>query len=491
MTDEVKKYPKKYWWLVLLVMPAILALIPILPALLKKEEKTGDVATSAAQSGKGNIQIGTNNVAQTGGVNILNSDLSSKMYVTNVSIIASEYEKTHGRPLTDEDLKERIERAMAEAQAGRHTESIRLLEELSKNLPLPALYTNLGVEYAKVGDTEAATKAFNSAIEKDPSYEPAHLNRGIVAVSEGKPKEALPDLEKASSINEAKQVLEVARQELKKDSQGGTTKTFSSPSLTPPPTRSAGINFEESPVPSLFIEKLKDNENAIQAIHVVEGGTQLTGSYWVKYTPKPNSVTLVEPGKYDILFKTEGDGTFVLASNVEVKERTRTRVNPNEMLGFLVVETLTRKGFPEIKQLTVFDAGTTGYRLLRQRSEKLGVPLPIAPGHYEVDGQTVDGSEFLLMKDVEVKVMESSRIHTDSEVAAIMVHDPKVPGLEMEAIYALQAGGNEIVAQTKSFENPMMVYPGEAYDVALKQPGGIARIKNQITPKRGEIIEVP
>src|SRR5215469_17772703 len=128
MTDEVKKYPKKYCWLGLLVMPAILALIPTLPELLRKEEKTRDVVTTS-QSGKGNIQIGTNNVAQTGGVNILNSDLSSKMYVTNVSIIASEYEKTQGHPLTDEDLKERIERAVAEAQAGRHTESIQLLEE--------------------------------------------------------------------------------------------------------------------------------------------------------------------------------------------------------------------------------------------------------------------------------------------------------------------------------------------------------------------------
>src|SRR5271165_1795038 len=479
MTKEVKKYPKKYWWLVLLVLPAILALIPILPALLGKDDKKVDVAPNISQS------------AQPGGVNILNSDLSSTLYVTTVSIIASEYEKTHGHPLIDENLKGQIERAVAEAEAGRHPESIRLLEELSKNVPLPALFTNLGVEYAKVGNKDAATKAFSSAINEDPSYEPAHLNRGIVAVSEGKPKEALSDLEKASSIQQTKQVLEVARQELRKDSQGDATKTSSSASPAPPPTRSAWISFEESPVPTLLIEKLNDNESAIQAIHVVEGGTELTGSYQIKYAPKPNTVTLVEPGNYEILFKTEGDGTFVLAHNVEVKERTRTRVNPNEILGFLIVEPLTRQGFPEIKELTVFDAGTTGYRLIRQRSEKLGVSLPIAPGRYDVSGKTVDGSEFVLMKDVEVKARETRRIHTDSEVAAILVHDPKVPGLEVEAIYVLQAGGNQIVAQTKSFENAMMVYPGEAYDVALKQPGGIARIKKQITPKRGEISEVP
>jgi hypothetical protein len=483
MTEEGKKYPKKYWWLVLLVLPVILALIPVLPALFKKEDKTGDT-----QTGKGNIHQagtgnGTGNVNES--VNILNSDLSSKMYVTNVSIIASEYERTHGHPLTDGDLKEQIERAVAEAEAGRHTESIQLLEKLSKNVPLPAIYTSLGVEYAKTGNTDAATKAFSSAIDKDPSYELAHLNRAIVAVSEGKPNEALPDLEKASSINQTKEVLKVAQQELRKESQ------VSSASPSPPRTRSVSISFEESPAPTLLIESLKDNESAIQAIHVVEGGTKTTGYYTIKYSPKPNSVTLVEPGKYDILFKTEGDGTFVLASNVEVKERTRTRVDPNEILGFIVVDPLTRQGFPEIKHLIVFDAGAAGYRLIRQSSEKFGVPLPIAPGRYDVFATSVAGSEFALMKDVEVKATESRRIHTDGEVAAIMVHDPKVPGLEVQEIYVLRAGSNQIVAQTKSFESAIMVDPTEAYDVALKQPGGIARIKSQITPKRGEITEVP
>jgi len=273
MTEEGKKYPKKYWWLVLLVLPVILALIPVLPGLFKKEDKTGD-----SQTGKGNIhQAGTGNVNES--VNILNSDLSSKMYVTNVSIIASEYERTHGHPLTDGDLKEQIERAVAEAEAGRHTKSIQLLEKLSKNVPLPAIYTSLGVEYAKAGNTDAATKAFSSAIDKDPSYEPAHLNRAIVAVSEGKPNEALPDLEKASSINQTKEVLKVAQQELRKESQGNAAtssinqtkevlkvaqhelrkesqgnaaKTVSSASPSPPRTRSASISFVGKSSPNLI-----------------------------------------------------------------------------------------------------------------------------------------------------------------------------------------------------------------------------------------------
>ena len=245
MTEEGKKYPKKYWWLVLLVLPVILALIPVLPGLFKKEDKTRD-----SQTGVNIHQTGTSNVNES--VNILNSDLSSKMYVTNVSIIASEYERTHGHPLTDGDLKEQIERAVAEAEAGRHTKSIQLLEKLSKNVPLPAIYTSLGVEYAKAGNTDAATKAFSSAIDKDPSYEPAHLNRAIVAVSEGKPNEALPDLEKASSINQTKEVLKVAQQELRKESQGNAAKTLSSASPSPPRTRSASISFVGKSSPNLI-----------------------------------------------------------------------------------------------------------------------------------------------------------------------------------------------------------------------------------------------
>jgi hypothetical protein len=47
---------------------------------------------------------------------------------------------------------------------------------------------------------------------------------------------------------------------------------------------------------------------------------------------------------------------------------------------------------------------------LSQGCQKLGMPLPIAPGRYEVDDQTLDGSKFVLVKHVEVKAMESRRI---------------------------------------------------------------------------------
>jgi hypothetical protein len=63
-------------------------------------------------------------------------------------------------------------------------------------------------------------------------------------------------------------------------------------------------------------------------------------------------------------------------------------------------------------------------------------------------------------------------------------------GLEVQAIYALRAGTNEIAAESKQFGNPLLVYAGDSYDIALKQSGGVARIKSNVTPKRGELTEV-
>jgi tetratricopeptide (TPR) repeat protein len=216
MPPEATTYPKKYWWLVILVLPLTLGVIAIVPSMSQKKEGGG--GTTITQGGAGNIlQTGSGSVAQSGGVNILNSDLSTKMFVTNVSIIAQEYEKSQGQPLKDEDLRRQIEQALSAAAAGRHSESATLFEKLAAAVPLPAIYNNLGVEQAKAGNAEAARKSFVQAMEKDPDYAPANLNRGLVSVSQGKLAEALPDLQKAAAISGSKPVVEAVQQELKKE----------------------------------------------------------------------------------------------------------------------------------------------------------------------------------------------------------------------------------------------------------------------------------
>jgi hypothetical protein len=222
----------------------------------------------------------------------------------------------------------------------------------------------------------------------------------------------------------------------------------------------------------------------------VKAGADLGSMYQVKYHPKPDSTLVVEPGTYDVVARTSGGGAFLLLGNVEVKDGTTARVDPNAILGSIVVVPLTRKGFPEIKEVIVFDAGKSGRRLIRQRTKKPGAVLPIIASTYNVECKTADGSEFVLVKNVLVRARESTRIMTDNEIAGFVVYEPNVTGLDVEAIYALRAGTNQIAAESKHFGNPIMVYAGESYDIALKQSGGLTRIKTNLTPRRGALTDI-
>jgi hypothetical protein len=304
-----------------------------------------------------------------------------------------------------------------------------------------------------------------------------------VAEEQQKPELAMQKTEQATEA--ASQAISTQK------SLANITASLPSPTpVKPSPTATSAVKFEKSAMPAIVVEKFDGPPDALEEFHLVEGGTDLSGTYRVKYQPKPDNALVVEPGTYDVLAKTSGGGTFLLLGNVEVKEGTMARINPNAILGSIVVDPLTRKGFPEIKEIIVFDAGTTGRRLIRQRTEKPGAILPIIAGMYDVECKTTDGSEFVLVKNIPVKARESKRIITDNEIAGFVVYEPKVTGLTVEAIYALRAGTNEIASETKQFGNPIMVYAGESYDIALKQSGGLARIKSNVTPQRGALTEV-
>jgi hypothetical protein len=289
----------------------------------------------------------------------------------------------------------------------------------------------------------------------------------------------------------AEQATEAASQAISTEKTlANITESLPSPTpVKPPPTATSAVKFEKSSVPAITVEKFDGPPDALDEFHIVEGGTDLGGTYQIKYQPKPDTALVVEPGTYDVMAKTNGGGTFLLLENLEVKEGTMARINPNAILGSIVVDPLTRKGFPEIKEVIVFDAGKTGRRLIRQRTEKPGAILPIIAGTYDVECKTADGSEFVLVKNIPVRARESNRIITDNEIAGFVVYEPKVTGLAVEAIYALRAGTNEIASGTKNFGNPIMVYAGESYDIALKQSGGLARIKSNVTPQRGALTE--
>ena len=122
-----------------------------------------------------------------------------------------------------------------------HAESIRLLEQVSEAAPVPAIYNNLGVEYAKTQNVGASRRAF--------------------------------ELSKAK-------IAEVA-------AAAATNRPLSDAALKPPTVSGPAVRTESSAVPAMTIEALSTPYESPGEIHVIAHGTPLSGSYQVKYRPEP------------------------------------------------------------------------------------------------------------------------------------------------------------------------------------------------------------
>jgi hypothetical protein len=414
------KVPRKYWWVVAAAVPVAVALISIVPGLFKPSGSGGGPSTS-------NFDYSTHDT-----------------FVTNVNVIAREYELQTGRPLGD-DLRRQIESAVNAAMQNNHTESIRLLEQVAQAAPVPAIYHNLGIEYAKTQNVNASRQAF--------------------------------ELSKAK-------MAEVAAAAAK-------NRPLPATALKPPTVSGPGIRTESSAVPAMTIDALSAPYESLDEIQVIAHGTTVSGSYQVKYQPQPGTTVVMEPGAYDVLMKVSSSGAgFVLASNVVVREGTLTHINPNPLVGGIAVEPVSKKGFPPIKNLQFVDRSSGDKRLLAQQTDKLGVTLPLAPGTYDVVGTTIYEQQVEIAGNLAVKAGQIIRLDTLGQVAAIVVHAPNVKGLDMKAVYALKAGTNQIAAKVEAWDVPMLVPGGVPYDIALEQSAGLTRIRSGLTPGHGELMDI-
>ena len=114
------KVPRKYWWVAVVAVPVVLAIIAILPRLLE---------SPGGASGGTNTTISGNN-------NTVSFDYSThNTFVTNVNVIAREYELLTGRPLSG-DLRQQVEAAVAAAMQSNHAESVRRFEKVAEGAPV-------------------------------------------------------------------------------------------------------------------------------------------------------------------------------------------------------------------------------------------------------------------------------------------------------------------------------------------------------------------
>ena len=430
--------PKKYWWVVAVAVPITVAAIASLSGVFRPSDRSGAAAPTTSATP-------TTNATITGDNNTVNVDYSThNTFVTNVNVIAREYELQTGSPLSD-DLRQKIEAAVSAANQNNHTESIRLFEQVAEAVPVPAIYNNLGVEYARTQNREASLRAFELSKAKMAEVTAAAANN-----------RALP-----------------------------------ADALKAPAASGPGVRTEPGAVPAMTIDAVSAPYESPAEIHVVAHGTPLSGSYEVKYKPEPGTTVVMEPGSYDVLMKASSYGAgFVLVSDVAVRDGKMTHINPNVLLGGVAIEPITKRGFPLIKKLEFVDRSSGDKRLLAQQTEKLGVTLPLAPGPYEVIGTTTYDQQVLVADNVVVKAGQITRLDTLGQLASIIVHAPNIKGLDMKAVYALKAGTNQIAAKVEAWDVPMLVAAGATYDIALEQSAGLTRIRSGVTPARGELLEI-
>ncbi len=211
--------PRKYWWVAAAAVPVAVALIAILPGIVNPPDEDGTTIT--------------------GDNNTVSFDYSThNTFVTNVNVIAREYELQTGRRLSDE-LRQQVEAAVTAAQQNNHAESVRLFEQIASAAPVPAVYNNLGVEYAKTQNAEASRRAFELSKAKIAEVAEAAKRNGPLAAN----------------------------------------------ALKAPRASGPAIRTESSGVPAMVIEALGAPYQKPGEIHVVAHGTALAGSYEVKYRP--------------------------------------------------------------------------------------------------------------------------------------------------------------------------------------------------------------
>ena len=130
-------YPRKYWWLVLVAVPIVIALIQYRPW----QDRTSASGTSISFD---DVSIIVNEAAQTGAA--LNEELVNQ-------------------------LKQAVERS----HEGQHDAAAATIEKVrassSQVAELPSLLVNLADEYRHAGKENEARQAYQTVLKKDPTNE--------------------------------------------------------------------------------------------------------------------------------------------------------------------------------------------------------------------------------------------------------------------------------------------------------------------------------
>jgi hypothetical protein len=149
-------YPKKYWWLILVIVPLTGALIQYQPW------KTGSGPSGGA------------------GTSISGNQFLGSAIVGNVSLVMNEASKA-GTSL-DPGLVELLKDAARLSNAGQHDAAVAKIEQVRSSsrtvAALPSMQNSLAIEYLAAGKTNEARQTFEEVLKGDAANKTAWAGLG-------------------------------------------------------------------------------------------------------------------------------------------------------------------------------------------------------------------------------------------------------------------------------------------------------------------------
>jgi hypothetical protein len=97
-------------------------------------------------------------------------------YNPDSALLLQEYQHFYGKPLSNPDVERLYSQANARVAAKDYSNALGMLEQVAKTAAVPAVFNNLGVLYAEVGDRSRSINAFREALARDMDYKPVRLN---------------------------------------------------------------------------------------------------------------------------------------------------------------------------------------------------------------------------------------------------------------------------------------------------------------------------
>jgi len=99
-------------------------------------------------------------------------------FIFDASLVDQEYLRYYGKASESRVPLGQFERAVGLARQRSFAEAADLLESVSRQAAVPAVFNNLGVLYAELNDWQRAESAFREALARNPQYPPVLANLG-------------------------------------------------------------------------------------------------------------------------------------------------------------------------------------------------------------------------------------------------------------------------------------------------------------------------